>query len=109
MGFYDAVLAPLGFERLWIIEKGAGYGPPGGQDKLAIFVREEPRGSAVLPGFHLAFTAPSRAAVDAFHAAGLKAGGTDCGAPGERPHYAPGYYAAFLIDPDGWKVEAVVQ
>ena len=55
---------------------------------------------------HLAFQAKDRAMVDAFHAAGLTAGGRDNGAPGERP-YHPGYYAAFLLDPDGNNVEAV--
>jgi len=106
--FYDAVLAPLGYERLWSIEKGAGYGSPGGEDKLAIFTRDKPLPIAS-PGFHLAFAAPDRSAVDSFHTAGLEAGGADEGAPGERPHYAPRYYAAFLRDPDGWKVEAVIQ
>ena len=55
---------------------------------------------------HLAFQAKDRAAVEAFHRAGLAAGGTDNGAPGERP-YHPGYYAAFLLDPDGNNIEAV--
>lgn len=55
---------------------------------------------------HLAFQAADRAAVDAFHKAGLAAGGRDNGAPGERP-YHPGYYAAFLLDPDGNNIEAV--
>lgn len=55
---------------------------------------------------HLAFQAGDRAAVEAFHKAGLAAGGTDNGAPGERP-YHPGYYAAFLLDPDGNNIEAV--
>jgi len=55
---------------------------------------------------HLAFQASDRAAVDRFHEAGLAAGGTDNGAPGERP-YHPGYYAAFLLDPDGNNIEAV--
>ena len=59
------------------------------------------------PGTHVCFCAPDRAAVHAFHAAGLAAGGTDYGAPGLRPHYGPGYYAAFLMDPDGWRIEAV--
>ena len=59
------------------------------------------------PGFHLAFAAPSREAVDAFHACALRAGGTDNGAPGRRPHYGPHYYAAFLVDPDGHRIEAV--
>jgi catechol 2,3-dioxygenase-like lactoylglutathione lyase family enzyme len=56
---------------------------------------------------HVAFRAPNRKAVDRFHAAGLKAGGRDNGAPGVRPDYSPTYYAAFLIDPDGNNVEAV--
>ena len=55
---------------------------------------------------HLAFQARDRVAVEAFHKAGLAAGGTDNGAPGERP-YHPGYYAAFLLDPDGNNIEAV--
>ena len=55
---------------------------------------------------HLAFQAKDRAAVDAVHKAGLKAGGEDNGAPGERP-YHPGYYACFLLDPDGNNIEAV--
>ena len=55
---------------------------------------------------HLAFQAKDRAMVDAFYKAGLAAGGTDNGAPGERP-YHPGYYAAFLLDPDGNNIEAV--
>jgi catechol 2,3-dioxygenase-like lactoylglutathione lyase family enzyme len=55
---------------------------------------------------HLAFQASDRAMVDAFHAAGLKAGGKDNGAPGDRP-YHPGYYAAFVLDPDGNNIEAV--
>jgi catechol 2,3-dioxygenase-like lactoylglutathione lyase family enzyme len=61
------------------------------------------------PGFHLAFIAPSREAVDAFHAAALAAGAEDCGAPGPRPHYGETYYAAFVIDLDGYKLEAVHQ
>ncbi|RWC44818.1 VOC family protein [Mesorhizobium sp.] len=56
---------------------------------------------------HLAFQAKDRAMVDAFYKAGLEAGGTDNGAPGERQHYHPGYYAAFLLDPDGNNIEAV--
>jgi catechol 2,3-dioxygenase-like lactoylglutathione lyase family enzyme len=56
---------------------------------------------------HIAFTAPSRAAVDAFHRAALAVGGTDNGAPGIRAHYHPNYYGAFAFDPDGHNVEAV--
>jgi len=58
-------------------------------------------------GCHLAWLAPDRAAVDAFHRAALAAGGRDNGGPGERAHYHPGYYGAFVIDPDGNNVEAV--
>ena len=106
--FYDRILAPLGFVRVWSNERGAGFGPKGGGDKLALFARP---GQVVPPGpgFHLAFDAPSRAAVDAFHAAAMAAGGRDAGAPGPRPHYSASYYAAFVIDLDGCKLEAVHQ
>jgi catechol 2,3-dioxygenase-like lactoylglutathione lyase family enzyme len=57
-------------------------------------------------GLHFCFAAPSRAAVDAFHAAGLAQGGTCNGAPGLRPEYGARYYAAFVIDPDGYRIEA---
>jgi catechol 2,3-dioxygenase-like lactoylglutathione lyase family enzyme len=106
--FYDAILAPLGFGRVWANPRGVGFGPAGGGDKLALFARPGP----VIPpgpGFHLAFDAPSQMAVDAFHAAALAAGGTDRGAPGLRPHYGATYYAAFITDLDGHHLEAVCQ
>jgi len=106
--FYDAALAPLGYVRVWTIERQAGYGAPGGGDKLALKLQPAP----VIPpgpGFHLALVAPSPAAVDRFHAEALRAGGSDEGAPGPRPHYGPTYYAAFARDPDGHKLEAVFQ
>jgi catechol 2,3-dioxygenase-like lactoylglutathione lyase family enzyme len=105
--FYDAVFAPLGWPRDWTEPKGIGYGIEG-QGELALFLKgvdARPPG----PGFHLAFNAPSRTAVDAFHVAALANGGRDDGAPGLRPHYSPTYYAAFVIDPDGYKLEAVHQ
>jgi catechol 2,3-dioxygenase-like lactoylglutathione lyase family enzyme len=104
--FYDRVLAPLGFQRVWTNERGVGFGEAGGGDKLALFARPNdarPPG----PGFHLAFDAPTQAAVDAFHRAALQAGGSDAGPPGLRPNYGETYYAAFVIDPDGHKLEAV--
>lgn len=106
--FYERVLAPLGFVCVWRSERASGFGEPGGNDRLALFARP---GKARAPGegFHLCFTAPTRAAVDAFHAEALAAGGTDSGAPGLREHYSPTYYAAFVIDPDGYKLEAVHQ
>ncbi len=107
MAFYDAITAPLGVVRVWSGPKGAGYGPPGGQDKLALFPRIDAHAPG--PGFHLALDAPDHAAVDAFHAAALAHGGEDRGAPGPRPQYSPTYYAAFVMDPDGHKLEAVFQ
>ena len=104
--FYDRILAPLGYFRVWSNVRGVGFGEKGGGDKLALFALGEPA-LAPGPGFHLAFTAPSREAVQAFHAEALRAGGRDCGAPGLRPHYGATYYAAFVLDPDGYKLEAV--
>jgi len=106
--FYEAALAPLGVVCVWRNARGAGFGPPGGEDKLALFGRP---GEARAPGagFHVCFAAPSREAVDAFHAAALAAGGTDAGAPGLRPHYGADYYAAFVFDLDGHKLEAKVE
>jgi catechol 2,3-dioxygenase-like lactoylglutathione lyase family enzyme len=107
IAFYDAALGALGLTRVWTKSDAAGYGRPGRGDLLALKKRSAaaPPG----PGFHLAFNAPSRAAVDAFHSAALGAGGVDNGSPGLRPHYGPSYYAAFVIDPDGYPLEAVCQ
>lgn len=105
--FYDAVLLPLGCVRLWTGAGGAEYGPRGGQGALALFAMGE-RASSPGPGFHLALTAPDREAVDAFHAAALRLGAKDEGAPGLRPRYGAGYYAAFVRDPDGHRLEAVM-
>ncbi|HEV8390889.1 MAG TPA: VOC family protein [Dongiaceae bacterium] len=106
--FYDGVLGALGYVRVWSNAEAVGYGAAGGNDKLALFARPGPA-SPPGAGFHLAFDAPSRASVDAFHAAALRLGGRDQGAPGTRPHYGPTYYAAFVTDPDGHKLEAVHQ
>ncbi|MFO7483719.1 VOC family protein [Oceanibaculum nanhaiense] len=107
IAFYDPVLAALGQVRLWQNERGAGYGPPGGNDRLALFLR--PGAHPPGDGFHLAFKAESRDAVIAFHKAALAQGGPDLGAPGLRLNYSPTYYAAFVADPEGWKLEAVFQ
>ena len=106
--FYDGVLGALGYVRVWSNADGVGYGVAGGNDKLALFPAGGDR-SPPGPGFHLAFAAPSRDAVDRFHAAALRLGGRDEGGPGPRPHYSPTYYAAFVFDPDGHKLEAVHQ
>ena len=108
IAFYDAVLVTLGLTRVWTKPDAAGYGPPGRGDILAL--KRQP--SEVVPpgpGFHLAFNAASQAAVNAFHAEALRTGGTDNGPPGLRPHYGPTYYAAFVVDPDGYRLEAVCQ
>jgi catechol 2,3-dioxygenase-like lactoylglutathione lyase family enzyme len=104
--FYDAALAVLGYVRVWADDTAVGYGIPRGDDKLAIKLREAAHSPG--PGFHLAFAAPSREAVIAFHQAALGHGGQDNGAPGLRPHYGPNYFAAFVADPDGYHIEAVI-
>ena len=110
--FYDAVLATLGYVRVWqVVQQDAcqavGYGIAGADDRFAIKLRG-PSTLAPGPGFHLAFAAPDRSAVDRFHDAALRNGGQDNGPPGLRPDYGPSYYAAFVIDPDGYRIEAVV-
>jgi catechol 2,3-dioxygenase-like lactoylglutathione lyase family enzyme len=105
--FYDAALGALGFRRVFEDETAVGYGWVDGQDKFCLKLR--PGAVAPGPGFHVAFSASSKAAVDAFHYAALLIGGQDNGTPGLRLQYGPGYYAAFLIDPDGYKIEAVTK
>jgi catechol 2,3-dioxygenase-like lactoylglutathione lyase family enzyme len=100
--FYEAALAGLGHVLGSRDESGAGFGPAG-EPALWLYRTEGSTG----PGAHVAFRARDRAAVDRFHAAGLKAGGRDNGGPGLPTDYSPTYYAAFLIDPDGNNVEAV--
>ena len=105
--FYDAALGALGYRRAWSAADAIGYGIAEGEDKLAI---KRASGGLTVPGpgFHVAFAAPSREAVDRFHVAALRHGGGDNGAPGLRPHYGPHYYAAFVFDPDGHRLEAVI-
>ena len=105
--FYDATLLALGYVRVWTDSTAVGYGYAGGGDRLAIKLCAIGV-AAPGPGFHLAFTAPTREAVVAFHQAALKHGGKDNGAPGFRPGYGPNYYAAFVADPDGYRIEAVI-
>src|SRR6187401_239454 len=104
--FYDAALSPLGYVRVWTDSTAVGYGLPGGGDKFAIKLSAEPV-SAPGSKFHLAFAAPSREAVARFHAAALQHGGKDNGVPELCPEYGEHYYAAFIIDPDGYRIEAV--
>jgi catechol 2,3-dioxygenase-like lactoylglutathione lyase family enzyme len=97
---YGAMLAPLGFVAGARDAQYAGFGP---KDKPALWLHRDPRSG----GAHVALRAADRAAVERFHAEGLKAGATDNGAPGLRADYAPNYYAAFLVDFDGNNIEAV--
>jgi len=108
MAFYDAVLGALGYARVWTGERGLGYGSPG-REQLNLFVPRDAPAAPAGPGFHLAFTAPHPAAVEAFHRAALANGGRCVGPPGLRAHYSPTYFACFVVDPDGHKLEAVHQ
>lgn len=105
--FYNAALSALGYVRVWAYEHAVGYGYPGGGDKFAIKLSRNP----VVPpdtGFHVAFAAQNRESVARFHAEALEHGGEDNGPAGLRPHYGENYYAAFIIDPDGYQIEAVI-
>ena len=105
--FYDATLSELGYVRVWADKTAVGYGLPGGDDKFAIKLRS---GGGVVPGegFHVAFAAPSRKAVASFYKVALENGGNDNGGSGLHPEYGSNYYAAFVFDPDGYRIEAII-
>jgi catechol 2,3-dioxygenase-like lactoylglutathione lyase family enzyme len=104
--FYDAVLEPLEYTCLRAARTLQGYGY--GRDSIALWVvqADHPVPADEKSGLHFCFVAENAAAVDAFHAAALRSGGQDNGTPGLRPVYGPDYYAAFIIDPDGYRIEA---
>ena len=102
--FYDSVLGAIGAACLAHGEGYAGYGT--GAAVWWLNETAHPVPTDMRSGLHFCFDAPSREAVDAFHKAALKAGGKDNGKPGPRPDYGPDYYAAFAIDPDGYRIEA---
>ena len=102
--FYDAALKPLGYSRSQRWRDLAGLRRQGG--RTVARRHQQAREGRQDSGLHFCFVAKDRAAVDAFHAAALKAGGTDNGKPGLRADYGPKYYAAFAIDPDGYRLEA---
>ena len=104
--FYDAVMAPLGARRIMDLPFAIAYGKHFPEFWLGKPLDEKRAGAG--NGTHVCFIAASREAVDAFHTAGLEAGGKDEGAPGARPDYGPGYYGCFLRDPDGHKIEAAI-
>jgi catechol 2,3-dioxygenase-like lactoylglutathione lyase family enzyme len=114
--FYAAALAPLGYTLAMESASGAGFrrgfipdfwikqGEP-----MSLGARPEPQEPAGCggPAVHVAFAGDNRTTVDAFHRAALAAGARDNGAPGLRPNYHPNYYGAFVLDPDGYNIEAV--
>ena len=102
--FYDAALRPLGYTCLSAGDISLGYGAR--SPEFWVTGTAHPVPADDRSGLHICFAAPDRASVDAFHAAALKAGGKDNGKPGLRPDYGPNYYAAFAIDPDGYRIEA---
>ena len=108
MAFYDAVLAPLGIQRVagkyadW-----AAWQRPGESEKLWVGLPFNGLPASWGNGSMTAFAAPSRSAVEAAHAAAIRAGGLDEGRPGLRTDYAPDYYGAYVRDPDGNKLHFV--
>ena len=102
--FYDAALAPLGYRCLSESPGSLGYGT----ESVVLWIgqTDHPVPADPRSGLHFCFDAPDRAAVASFHRAALAAGGADNGKPGLRPDYGADYYAAFAIDPDGYRLEA---
>ncbi len=103
--FYDSVLGTIGLKQIMSFEGAVAYG-----EVFPEFWVQKPiddtRSAAAGNGTHVAFRAKSRADVQAFYEAAIAAGATDSGAPGPRPQYGDKYYGAFVIDPDGHKIEA---
>jgi catechol 2,3-dioxygenase-like lactoylglutathione lyase family enzyme len=104
--FYSLLLKPLGVTELLHRRNPQGHEVAGFgvAPDPAFWIRS---GRPAVRRVHVAFLAKTRAAVDAFHAAGVAAGGASNGEPGLRPHYAEHYYAAYVLDPDGNNIEAV--
>jgi catechol 2,3-dioxygenase-like lactoylglutathione lyase family enzyme len=113
--FYEAALAPLGFTLAMESDSGAGFRKgfiPGfwikqGEPTAAHADAHAPSLGCGGPAVHIAFASADRSTVEAFYHAALAAGGSDNGAPGLRPNYHPNYYGAFVLDPDGYNIEAV--
>ena len=102
--FYDATLSALGYRCLSQDAGSLGYGDKA--TEFWVLKAEKPVPDEGASGLHICFTAATREAVDRFHLAGLRHGGRDNGKAGPRPDYGPTYYAGFLKDPDGYRVEA---
>jgi catechol 2,3-dioxygenase-like lactoylglutathione lyase family enzyme len=102
--FYDAALKPIGYACLSASDGSLGYG----RERAALWIStsESPVPPDPRSGLHFCFTAPTRAGVDAFHRAAVDHGGHDNGKPGLRADYGENYYAAFVTDPEGYRIEA---
>ncbi|MBI1359399.1 MAG: VOC family protein [Alphaproteobacteria bacterium] len=108
--FYDPVLATLGLMRRKEREGAIGYGPdPVAPPVFWILARAAYGSANAGVGLHVSFRAKDRGEVHAFHETALRMGGTDAGRPGPRPQYTAGFYGCFILDPDGYKIEAVVR
>ena len=112
VAFYDATLTPLGIKRMFAMsaEAIAGYSGTNGSTFWLYGKTSDKQPLITIPDrprFHLAFSAPNRSAVDAFYQGAIASGGKDEGAPGIRAQYHPNYYAAYVFDVDGYKLEAV--
>lgn len=106
-GFYDATFAPLGIKCLAEGDGYLGFGASG--PEFWMLAAKHPVKADTDSGLHFCLLAPNRKAVDAFHAAALKSGGSDNGKPGIRKDYGENYYAAFVVDPDGYRLEAFTE
>ena len=106
--YYDAVLATVGFERRKERPGAIGYGPASRRAPVFWILAKSDLDSANAgTGLHISFQAQDRSSVDAFYAAALSEGGQDAGKPAERPQYTQPFYGAFVLDLDGFKIEAV--
>jgi catechol 2,3-dioxygenase-like lactoylglutathione lyase family enzyme len=103
--FYDSALEAIGYRRLSESEDSLGYG----KEEAVFWVNlaNSPVPDDPKSGLHFCFEAPDRDSVARFHAAALAAGGRDNGKPGIRADYSPDYFAAFVVDPDGYRLEAL--
>jgi catechol 2,3-dioxygenase-like lactoylglutathione lyase family enzyme len=102
--FYDAALKPLGYTCLSESDGSLGYGAKSAE--FWLYKSTHPVAANEKSGLHFCFTAPTKKSVDGFHAGALEKGGKDNGKPGLREDYGEGYYAAFVVDPDGYRLEA---
>jgi catechol 2,3-dioxygenase-like lactoylglutathione lyase family enzyme len=108
--FYQRALEPLGIKLIMEGGSGAGFGRsfPHFWIRQGVGTFQKAEHVQPITPAHVCFSAKSRAEIEAFHAAALRAGGRDFGAPGLRPQYHPGYFGAFVLDPDGHNIEAVI-